>query len=195
MRNEELAIAISRLRDEVRSIYGAPKTLVRLRSRMMRTSRKRVARIMRERGWRGVTRARQASLGRPTRLQEGVPRRPGQAQVRGRRPKRGVVRGHRLRQNPPGLAVSGARDGHMVAPHSGLVDGARHHGRAGRRGAEDGPGQAKQPEGLRASFGSRIPVCVVVAVQDHARAWRAPVHGLDILSVGQRGHGVAHGHR
>lgn len=29
--------------------------------------------------------------------------------------------------------------------------------RAGRRRAEDGPGQAKQPEGLRASLGSRIP--------------------------------------
>ena len=33
LRNEELAIAISQLRDEVRSIYGAPKTLVRLRSK------------------------------------------------------------------------------------------------------------------------------------------------------------------
>ena len=88
----------------------------------------------------------------------------------GRRPQRGVVRGHRLRQDPPELAVSGARDGHMVAAHSGLVNGPQHHGQAGRRGAEDSLGQAKQPEGLRASFGSRIPVRVVVAVQDHARA-------------------------
>lgn len=38
LRDEELAIAISQLRDEVRSIYGAPKTLVRLRSRVKRPS-------------------------------------------------------------------------------------------------------------------------------------------------------------
>lgn len=44
LRNEELAIAISQLRDEVRSIYGAPKTLVRLRSRMMARSHARVKR-------------------------------------------------------------------------------------------------------------------------------------------------------
>ena len=48
---------------------------------------------------------------------------------------------------------------------------------------------------MRASLGSRSPVRVAAAVQDRARARRAPVHGLDILAVGQRGHGVAHGHR
>lgn len=57
MRDEELAVAISQVRDEVRGIYGAPKTFERLRALGVRTSRKRVARIMRERGWRGVTRA------------------------------------------------------------------------------------------------------------------------------------------
>ena len=57
MRDEELAIAISQVRNEVRGIYGAPKTFMRLRALGVRTSRKRVARIMRERGWRGVTRA------------------------------------------------------------------------------------------------------------------------------------------
>ena len=57
MRDEELSVAISQVRDEVRGIYGAPKTFMRLRALGVRTSRKRVARIMRERGWRGVTRA------------------------------------------------------------------------------------------------------------------------------------------
>ena len=57
MRDEELAIAISQVRNEVRGIYGAPKTFMRLRALGVRASRKRVARIMRERGWRGVTRA------------------------------------------------------------------------------------------------------------------------------------------
>lgn len=57
LRDEELAVAISQVRDEVRGIYGAPKTFMRLRALGVRTSRKRAARIMRERGWRGVTRA------------------------------------------------------------------------------------------------------------------------------------------
>lgn len=57
MRDEELAELISQVRAEVRNIYGAPKTPMRLRALGVRTSRKRVARIMRERGWRGVTRA------------------------------------------------------------------------------------------------------------------------------------------
>lgn len=46
LRDDELAVAISRVRDEVRGIYGAPKTFMRLRARGVRTSRKRVARIM-----------------------------------------------------------------------------------------------------------------------------------------------------
>lgn len=57
MRDAELAELISQVRVEVRNIYGAPKTFERLRALGVRASRKRVARIMRERGWRGVTRA------------------------------------------------------------------------------------------------------------------------------------------
>lgn len=112
-----------------------------------------------------------------------------------RRPQHGAVRRHRLREDPAGPAAPGAGDGHMVEAGSGLSRGPGHRRRAGRRGAEDGPGQEKQPERMRASFGSRSPVRVAAAVQDHSRARRAPVHGLDILAVGQRGHGAAHGHR
>ena len=57
MRDEELAAMISQVRAEVRDIYGAPKVFLKLRRSGVRTSRKRVARIMRERGWRGVARA------------------------------------------------------------------------------------------------------------------------------------------
>ena len=56
-RDAELAALISQVRLEVRDAYGAPKTFMRLRALGVRTSRKRVARIMRENGWRGVTRA------------------------------------------------------------------------------------------------------------------------------------------
>ena len=121
-------------------IYGAPETFERLRALGVRTSRRRVARIMRERGWRGAARVRQAAVRREARFQAGVPGRPGQAQVRSRRPQRGAVRRHRPRQDPPGLAAPGARDGHLVAPHRGMVDGAEHHGGAGRRRPEDGTG-------------------------------------------------------
>ena len=57
MRDAELAELISQVRAEVRNIYGAPKAFMRLRALGVRTSRKRVARITRERGWRGATRA------------------------------------------------------------------------------------------------------------------------------------------
>ena len=57
MRDEELAELIAQVRAEVRGIYGAPKTFFALKRMGVRTSMKRVARIMRERGWRGVTRA------------------------------------------------------------------------------------------------------------------------------------------
>lgn len=124
-----------------------------------------------------------------------VPDGRGPAQVQRRRPQHGAVRRHRLREDPAGPAVPDAGDGHMVEADSGLGHGPGHHRRARRRGPEDGPGQEKQPERMRASLGSRSPVRVAAAVQDHSRARRAPVHGLDILAVGQRGHGAVHGHR
>lgn len=47
MRDAELAELISQVRTEVRNIYGTPKAFMRLRALGVRTSRKRVARIMR----------------------------------------------------------------------------------------------------------------------------------------------------
>lgn len=173
MRDGELAGLITRGRSEVRGIYGAPKALFALR-RM------------------GV---RQAPLGREARSQAGIGRRPGQAQVQRRRPQHGAVRRHNLREDPAGPAAPGAGDGHMIEADRRLGHGPGPRRRARRRGPEDGPGQAKRPERMRASLGSRSPVRVAAAVQDRARTRRAPVHGLDILAVGQCGHGVAHGHR
>lgn len=122
-------------------------------------------------------RVRQAALGREARFQAGVAGRPGQAQVRGRRPQRGAVRGHHLLENPPGLAASGARDGHMVAAHRGMVDGPEHHGRAGRRRAEDGDGQAKPARGVRSSQRSRLAMRFAAALQDHARSRHKAIDG------------------
>lgn len=56
MRDEELAGLVTRARSEVRGIYGAPKAFFAPRRMGVRASMRRVARIMRERGWRGVAR-------------------------------------------------------------------------------------------------------------------------------------------
>lgn len=55
LRDLELARLIGDVHGGSRGIYGAPKVLMALRGKGVRTSRKRVARIMRECGWRGVT--------------------------------------------------------------------------------------------------------------------------------------------
>ena len=48
MCDAELTEPISHVRAKVRNIYGVPKTFMRLRALGVRTSRKRVARIMHE---------------------------------------------------------------------------------------------------------------------------------------------------
>ena len=58
LRDLELARLMGDVHGGSRGIYGAPKVLMALRGKGVRTSRKRVARIMRECGWRGVTGAR-----------------------------------------------------------------------------------------------------------------------------------------
>lgn len=55
-RDAELAGKISEIHSASRGIYGAPKVFAELRRAGERTSRKRVARIMRENGWAGTTR-------------------------------------------------------------------------------------------------------------------------------------------
>ena len=52
----ELAAAISEIYTASRGIYGAPKVFQELKKAGVRTSRKRVARIMRDNGWAGTTR-------------------------------------------------------------------------------------------------------------------------------------------
>ena len=56
LRDAELARLISEVYESSRGIYGAPKVHMELRRRGFRTSRKRVARIMRDNGWSGTTR-------------------------------------------------------------------------------------------------------------------------------------------
>ena len=55
-RDAELASMIAEVHEASRGVYGAPKVFAELRRRGVRTSRKRVARIMRENGRAGTTR-------------------------------------------------------------------------------------------------------------------------------------------
>lgn len=55
-RDAELAREVGRVFEASRGLYGSPKVFHALRREGVRTSRKRVARIMRENGWRGATR-------------------------------------------------------------------------------------------------------------------------------------------
>lgn len=57
-RDGELAAMISEVRAASRGVYGAPKVFQELGKAGVRTSRERVARIMRESGWAGTTRSR-----------------------------------------------------------------------------------------------------------------------------------------
>lgn len=56
LRDAELAAAISEIYTASRGTYGAPKVFAELRRYGVRTSRKRVARTMRDNGWAGATR-------------------------------------------------------------------------------------------------------------------------------------------
>ena len=56
LRDAELAAAISEIYTASRGTYGAPKVFQELKKAGVRTSRKRVARIMRDNGWAGTTR-------------------------------------------------------------------------------------------------------------------------------------------
>ena len=56
LRDAELASMIAEVHEASRGVYGAPKVFAELRRRGVRTSRKRVARIMRENGRAGTTR-------------------------------------------------------------------------------------------------------------------------------------------
>ena len=196
MRDEELAIAISQVRNEVRGIYGAPKTFMRLRALGVRTSRKRVARIMRERGWRGVTRA---CAKRPSGEKRASKRESPDDLVK-RRFEAGGPNAARFAD----IAYVKTRQGWL---HLALVMDIWSRRIAGR---STGPNITAElaDEALKMAMARRNPPEGCVHHSDHgsqcvslllSKTMRdrgiRPSMGVDLVAVGQRGHGVAHGHR
>lgn len=97
LRDLELAKLIGGEHEAGMGVYGAPKVFMRLKTSGVATSRKRVARIMRGSGWKGVAGPARSVPRREACRQAGLPWRPGQARLRRRRPRQGPVRRHRLR--------------------------------------------------------------------------------------------------
>lgn len=103
-RDAELAALISQARGNARNIYGAMKTFMRLRALGVCTSRKRVARIMCDNGWRGVMRACAKRASGEKRACARLRRGPRGARFLGSGAKPGVLRRHLLREDEPGVA-------------------------------------------------------------------------------------------
>lgn len=152
-RDAELARLISQVREEVRGIYGAPKVHMRLRALGVRTSRKRVARIMRERGWRGVTRRCAKGPSREKRVPkkdsaEDLVKRDFSAEG----PNRvwfADITYVKVRTGWLYLAIVMDIWSRRIA---GMVDGAAHRRRARRRRAQDGNREARARRGGAASI-------------------------------------------
>ena len=119
--------------------------------------------------------------------------RPGEARLQRGRAGQAVVRGHHLREDSPGMALPGRRDGRVVEDDRRLVDVGEHGGRARRRRAQDGHSAQEARQGLRAPQRPREPARLAPDRQDDARGRHQAVDGLDREPVGQRGDGVAHG--
>ena len=190
LRDSELARLIPEVHESSRGIYGAPRVHMELRRRGFRTSRKRVARIMRDNGWSGTTRG---CAGRP----EGPPRaaapqagaapNPVGPRLHRRRPRQGLVRRHRLRAHPPRVALPGARDGHMAREGRRLVDVRPHGRRAGRRGAQDGDRPQEAARRLHTPLRPRVAVRVAAARPHHEGERHQALDGGDLPALGQRG--------
>lgn len=114
--------------------FGAPKVFAELRRRGVSTSRKRVARIMRENGRADITRRRAKrpkGKSKQAASQANAAPDPVRRRVQRRRPRQAPVRRHHLRRDPPGPAAPRDRHGHMVPHDRGTVqvapdDGSRY---------------------------------------------------------------------
>ena len=149
----------------------------------------------RERLGRDDARLREAPEGRGQAGRAAAVRRPrpGEARLQRGRAGQAAVRGHHLREDSPGMALPGRRDERVVEDDRRLVDVGEHGGRARRRRAQDGHSAQEARQGLRAPQRPRVAVRLAAAREDHARGRDRAVDGLDIVALGQRGDGVAHG--
>ena len=169
---------------------------MRLRALGVRTSRKRVARIMRERGWRGVTRA---CAERPS----------GEKRASKRESALDLV-GRRFEADGPDMAWFA--DIAYVKTRQGWLRLALVMGIRSRRivGWSMGPNITAElaDEALRMALARRNPPEGCVRHSDHGSQYVSlplsetmrengvrPSMGSIFLAVGQRCHGVAHGHR
>lgn len=173
-------------------ICGAPKASMRPETSGVATSRRRVARIMREHGWRGVTRsrARRASGERRAAGRTRTTTWPGATPARRARTRRG---------SPASPTRARTRAG-PASPSSWMCGPGWWWGGRWARGSPRSPPTTPpgwpSPAGGRAGaapFGPRRAARWPAPRQGHARQRHQAVHGACILAVGQRRDRVAGG--
>lgn len=197
-RDLELTRLISEVYEASRRIYGAPKAHMEPRRRGFRTSRKRVARLMRDNGWEGTTRGcARRPKGTP---KAAAPQANAAPDLVGRDfsasgPDEAWfadITYVRTRRGWPCLAlVMDIWPGRAV----GVVDVRPHGRRAGRRRAQDGDRPQEAARRPHTPLGPRVAVRVAPARPHHGGGRRQALDGGDLVAVGQRRDGVADGPR
>ena len=139
-----------------RGTYGAPRIHGDLRAAGVRVGRKRVARLIKQAGLRGVSRRKWPVT--TVRARAGpAGARPGAAGVHGDRPESALGRRHHLHPDLGGLPVSGGRPRCLESPDRRLGDGDAPAHRARPRGARHGD-RAAPADGGDPSLGPGLPV-------------------------------------
>ena len=134
----------ARLTEQIRAIhtwsrgtYGAPRIQVELAARGRRVSRKRVARLMRRAGGRGVSRRKWGTTTIRDRARRPAPG-SGPAGVHRDRPGRALGGRHHLRRDVERLPLPGRGARCLESSHRGLGHGDTSADRTSARGARDG---------------------------------------------------------
>lgn len=196
LRDAELAAKISEIYGASRGSYGAPKVFAELERAGERTSRKRVARPMRENGWAGTARGcarRPKGAAKPAAPQANAAPDLVKRDLSADGPNRAwfaditYVRTHR---GWPCLAVVMDIWSRMIVGWSmsasmaaDLADDALKMAIARRR----------PKRGVRPPQRPRISARVAAAGQDDARSRHQALDGVGLVPVGQRRYGVADG--
>ena len=144
LEDERLRPKIAAAFETGRGTYGSPRVRDELVDQGFGIGRKRVARLMREMGFEGVTpRKFRVTTDSDTTIRS---RRTCWIGFQGVRTEREVGDGHHLRLDRGGLALPGRGDGPLLASDRGLVDG---------RSSADGSMSRCASEGARSQDGRR----------------------------------------
>ena len=194
LRDLELARMIGGEYEASMGIYGAPKTFMRPKTAGVSTSQKRVARIMRENGRRGVTRAcARRPSGEKRAAKQDFHNDPVRRDFSADGPNKAWFADITyVRTHQGWLYLSVVMDAWSCRV-VGWSMGAEDDRRAGGRRAQDGHSPQAPPGGLHTPLGPRLPIRQPAFGQDDEGERHQALHGAHIVPMGQRGYRVPHG--